>query len=173
MHQRWLELIVCSEGGYTTDPKDRGNWTTGVCGKGECKGTKYGISAMSYPTLDICNLSRDEAVALYKKDYWDKVQGDTLPEKLAYVVTDTAVNMGVTKAIKLMQEMCGIKQDGIFGAITTTRIKEYLDTHGEPQAIKVYLDCRIKAYKKLSNFPRYGKGWLARVDRIKKQVGVS
>jgi hypothetical protein len=42
-------------------------WTTGIIGKGICKGTKYFISAMTYPDLDIKNLL-DQAKAIYKRD---------------------------------------------------------------------------------------------------------
>lgn len=35
----------------THDANDPGNWTGGEIGKGECKGTNYGISAASYPDL--------------------------------------------------------------------------------------------------------------------------
>jgi lysozyme family protein len=38
--------LILIEKGYQDDPNDRGNWTSGVIGIGELKGTKYGISAM-------------------------------------------------------------------------------------------------------------------------------
>ena len=48
-----VQVIIMHEGGWQHDPRDRGNWTGGEVGRGECKGTKYGISAASYPALDI------------------------------------------------------------------------------------------------------------------------
>lgn len=56
-----FELTVGHEGGYGNDKRDRGNWTTGVIGEGELKGTKYGVSAMSYPDYDIENLTLEQA----------------------------------------------------------------------------------------------------------------
>ena len=49
--------------GETLDrtPSDRGNWTSGVIGVGTLVGSKFGISAATYPTLDIPNLTRDGA----------------------------------------------------------------------------------------------------------------
>ncbi len=52
------------EGKFTDNPKDDGNWTGGKQGRGELKGTKYGIAAKSYPHLDIKNLTLDEATAI-------------------------------------------------------------------------------------------------------------
>jgi hypothetical protein len=35
------------------DERDPGNWTGGAIGKGELRGTKWGISAQTYPQIDI------------------------------------------------------------------------------------------------------------------------
>jgi lysozyme family protein len=53
---RAFELLVGHEGGFTDDPRDTGSWTGGNAGAGQLKGRKYGISAASYPNLDIKNL---------------------------------------------------------------------------------------------------------------------
>ena len=62
-----FERLIGHEGNFTNDKDDRGNWTTGIIGKGQLKGTKYGISAMTYPQLDIKNLTLDQAKQIYKK----------------------------------------------------------------------------------------------------------
>ena len=74
------------EGGETTDSGGK---------------TKYGISQKAYPNLDISKLTKDDAARLYKKDYWDKIQGDRLAKldpDLADVMLDTAVNHGANFA---------------------------------------------------------------------------
>jgi lysozyme family protein len=91
-------VIIGNEGGFTNNQADPGNWTGGKCGEGECRGTKYGISAKAYPTLDIAGLTLDQARATYKRDYWDRINGDTLPPPLALIVFDAAVNNGVSRA---------------------------------------------------------------------------
>ena len=60
-------IVIGEEGGYVNDPNDPG---------GE---TKYGIAKNSHPNVDIANLTLDQAKAIYKTEYWDKVFGDTLP----------------------------------------------------------------------------------------------
>lgn len=64
------------EGGYVNDPRDPG---------GE---TKFGISKRSYPREDIKALTRDRAITIYKRDYWDKPGCDKLPPKLAVALFD-------------------------------------------------------------------------------------
>ena len=54
-------VVLGHEGGYTADPTDPGNWTGGAPGRGECRGTNWGISAASYPDLPIRALTPDQA----------------------------------------------------------------------------------------------------------------
>lgn len=68
-------LTVGEEGGFSQDPRDGGNWTGGAPGKGSLRGTKYGISAASYPTLHIDALTLADAKAIYRRDFWGAVAG--------------------------------------------------------------------------------------------------
>ena len=98
------KIVLGHEGGYQNLHNDRGNWTTGVVGKGKNKGTKYGITAMSYPDLDIINLTLDDARQIYKENYWDRINGDKLEPALALVAFDTAINSGVGRAIEFLNK---------------------------------------------------------------------
>lgn len=91
---------IAREGGarYTETPGDTGG------------GTKYGISKRAYPQLDIANLSEDRAKEIYRSDYWDPAHGDDITSQLvAENIFDTAVNMGVGRAVKLAQMALGIQ----------------------------------------------------------------
>lgn len=88
-------MVLKHEGGYVNDPVDPG---------GE---TKYGISKRAYPKVDIKGLTVDGAKAIYKRDYWDAVGGDSLPPNVRYAAFDTAVNMGVGVAKKFLKESGG------------------------------------------------------------------
>ncbi len=114
---RCFEITVGNEGGYSDDPNDRGNWTSGQVGIGELRGTKYGISAMSYPNLDIQNLTLDQAKAIYATDYWAKVNGSALPPAVACLVFDAGVNSGTKKAGELLQVALGFVGNAVDGDI--------------------------------------------------------
>lgn len=151
--------VVGVEGGFQNDPRDKGNWTGGTVDAGQCRGTKYGISAASYPSLDIVNLTLDAARAIYKRDFWDKLQADKLDAALAFQAFDAAVNCGVYKAAKWLQRAANVAQDGVIGPQSLAAI-----TAAEPWRIAVRLD----AYRLLSNadlgaFATYGRGWSIRV----------
>lgn len=159
-----FELLMSNEGEFQSDPKDRGNWTSGKIGVGELKGTKYGICAMAYPELDIPNLTLHDAKAIYYRDYWLRCKCDKLPDCLSIAVFDYAVNSGIKRAIKTLQKVLGVTVDGIIGnqtigASTSKPLRETL---------KKYQDERLDFLISLESFSRYGKGWTNRVNRVLK-----
>ena len=109
--------ITVGHEGQTLDltPGDRGNWTSGIVGQGELKGSKFGVSAASYPTVDIANLTLAEAAEIYFTDYFKPVGGDRLPGPLALLAFDAAVNSGVGNAARWLQRAVGVRDDGVVG----------------------------------------------------------
>lgn len=107
-----VEVVLRHEGGYVHDPADPG---------GE---TKYGISKRSYPELDIAALTREQAIEIYRRDWWDRYRYDELHDLgVATKVFDLVVNMGPAQAHRILQraivfEGQRIQVDGIIGPIT-------------------------------------------------------
>lgn len=156
---RSFELTIGHEGGFQNDSRDRGNWTTGKIGKGQNKGTKYGITAMSYPTLDIKNLTLDDARAIYKRDFWDKVKADDLPYGVDYIVWDMAVNHGPKKAVELLQRAIGAVPDGIIGPRSMDRVNKR-----DPEDMIVETCARRAVYYAgIKTVDVYGLGWMRRL----------
>ena len=151
-----LEAILKYEGGYVNDPHDAG---------GE---TNMGISKRAFPDVDIKNLTKDLASAIYKKYYWNQVQGDHLPSGLDLVVFDGAVNSGPAQSAKWLQKALGVKEDGVLGPVTLVALqKADIDS-----LINKVLDQRLAFLMKLSGWPRYGKGWERRVEDLRKMAHV-
>ena len=95
--------IIDNEGGFTSNPADPGNWTSGRPGLGQCLGTKFGISAHAYPNVDIAGLTLADAHEIYRRDYWDRLDADKLPGPLALLVFDAAVNNGLGRALQWLR----------------------------------------------------------------------
>ena len=144
--------VVDLEGGYSNDPHDPG---------GE---TKFGISKRSYPKEDIATLTIQRAKEIYLSDYWNKCRCDELPYPLDYYVLDAAVNQGVSKAIKMLQEVVGVKQDGIIGLVT---IKA---AHTRHDTAHLYMAERAVRYFATENFYLFGKGWLKRIFKLAREA---
>lgn len=149
-----LEVILKNEGAYVNDPHDPG---------GE---TNMGISKKSFPDIDIKNLTKELASAIYKKYYWDKVQGDYLPSGIDLVLFDGAVLFGPKQSTLWLQRAIGVTADGVLGPKTIMALKG-ADT--SLVADKV-LDQRLALLKTLPTWPRYGKGWTNRVDRLRELI---
>jgi len=87
--------------------KQEGGYVANDAGKGP---TNMGINSQANPGVDVKNLTREGAKAIYKSKYWDAIGGDKLNEQspaLALVAFDTAVNMGPETAKKLVAEAGG------------------------------------------------------------------
>lgn len=63
--------------------------------------TKFGISQKAHPTLNIPELTRAMAVAIYREQYWTPAGCELVPWPFNLIVFDTAVNEGVTQAVKM------------------------------------------------------------------------
>lgn len=101
-----IAFTLQHEGKTSMDRSDPGNWTGGKVGKGELRGTKYGISAAEYPLVDIQALTLEEARRLYRIHYWmhphiDQVAG--VAPDLGTRLFDLGVNCGPPTAIRMLQ----------------------------------------------------------------------
>lgn len=155
----FIRRILSHEGGYSVDPKDPGNYVGGRVGVGALKGTKYGIAANTYPTLDIKNLTWDMAAALYRRDFWDASKAGQLPPAVGYQLLDGAVNSGVRRATQWLQRAARVADDGIIGPATLAAIKAT-----DPNDLVFrFLAERLEFMTGLTNWPNHGKGWARRI----------
>ncbi len=118
-----IETVISThEGGFQNRADDPGNWTP----SGELKGTKFGISAHSFPDLDIEALTLNEAEAIYRQ-YWGGFAGIE-DQRVMTKVLDLAVDMEfgdhgpATGILQKAIVACGIpvKVDGVLGPRTIT-----------------------------------------------------
>ncbi|TDE10813.1 glycoside hydrolase family 108 protein [Dyadobacter psychrotolerans] len=154
-----IEHVLSSEGGFTMDADDPGNWTGGKKGKGILHGTKFGISAASYPGLNIKNLSRPEAIQIYKRDFWDKYKVDTLPSQIRLHFFDVCVNSGISRAVKILQRSLGVTADGDFGPVTVKNLSKANVWKYARERSDFYIN-HVKLYPVKQ---KYLAGWIGRV----------
>jgi lysozyme family protein len=68
---------------------------------------KFGINQKANPDVDVKNLTKPQAEAIYKTRYWDAINGDALPAKTAEIAFDAAVNQGPAYAKQLIAQTNG------------------------------------------------------------------
>jgi lysozyme family protein len=151
--------LIGHEGGLSMDPRDRGNWTGGKRDSGTLKGTKYGISAAAFPSLDIASITLEQARQIYRTKYWEPAGCDMLPEPLRFPVFDLAVNSGPGRATRLLQRAVGAVEDGSIGPKTLMSIHNM-----PPDRILRRLDAhRLLLMTDDPTFVAFGRGWVKRV----------
>lgn len=141
-----IERVLGNEGGYVNNPDDPG---------GE---TNWGISKRSYPDVDIANLSRDDAKAIYRRDFWIPVANYVEDSALCYQVLDAAVNHGMANAVRFLQRAAGVADDGHLGPVS----RNALSTMAPADLHLLFIAERIEFFCKLSTFSTFGKGWMRR-----------
>lgn len=154
-----FERLIGHERGLSMDPKDRGNWTGGAVGRGELKGTKYGISIAAHPGEDIQGMTLARAKQIYRRDYWGPAGCDAVPEQIKFDLFDMAVNAGVRPAIRALQKAVGETEDGILGPLTLQAVQSM-----EPLRVFARFNgARAIAFTEAKTWAAHGRGWTVRL----------
>jgi lysozyme family protein len=147
------------EGGDSDDPADRGGRT------------RFGISQVAHPHVEVATLTKDEAIEIYKREYWDAIQGDRLGGPLGMVTFDAAVMHGPGTAVRFLQRALGAKDDGVIGSKTMLAIYALDFTH--PTAFKALAERGRFIAKIVAADPsqsRFLGGWVSRLIDLAQYV---
>lgn len=175
------------EGGYAHDPHDPGGETYRGISRAYHPSwsgweiiDKWKAGGISSDERDI--YLRDPVLHFYKQMYWDRFQGDKVAPvspNVAVELFDTAVNMGVTRAVEFLQTALNMQNsggatypdisvDGRIGPSTISTLQRYLTWQpgSRQQNEQILLNCmngeQYLFYKKNPQHERY-RGWFARV----------
>jgi lysozyme family protein len=172
----FIPILTKIEGGYQNLSGDKGNKNS----LGQYVGTNFGISAAFYegvikrpPTVaDMKAITLPLAKQLYKKYFWDDIQGDKLiSQSVANIICDHAVNSGESPIGKIVQRILvqdfgknliidgdigpttagvinSVNQSLLFSKIKTARSNYYLALGG--QFLNSWLD-RLKNFSYSKN----------------------
>lgn len=161
-----IPFLLKWEGGFVDDPDDLGGATNmGVTMNtyiAYCRRKGYPV-----PTVTrLKNLSEKEWMDIVKTMYWDRFKGDEIhSQSVADICVDWLWLSG-TVAIKRVQELVGVKVDGIVGPKTLVAINSMssLVLFGMvKEDRKRYIDEICKARPKNE---RFRKGWLNRLNDL-------
>mgnify|MGYP001598745968 CR=1 FL=1 len=148
--ERAITSLLREEGGYVNDPRDPG---------GE---TNFGISRRSYPDLDLRALTEQEAVAIYRRDFWTPIRGEALPPALAIGLLDAAVNQGPVPAVLDLQRALDVPADGILGPLTLAAAARA----DAADILTRFFGRRALRYALARQVSLFGLGWFTRCFRV-------
>ena len=154
--------MLAHEGGYVNDPRDAG----GMTNLGVTKRVWEEWIGHEVDEKQMRDLTPETVAPLYKRKYWDAIRADELVDGVDYCVFDVAVNSGVGRAIKFLQQSVGATPDGGFGSITMALVKQ---AENDPiKLIELYSARRLEFLQSLKTFETFGKGWSRRVAEVKE-----
>jgi lysozyme family protein len=182
-----LAKVLAHEGGYVKDPVDRGGETY----KGVAR--RFNPNWPGWTRIDRAkrlrgfprSLDRDatlqaEVAAFYKRHYWDKFQGDVLPDQaVANELFDSGVNLGVTRAVEFLQRGLNalnrngalypdLAVDGAFGSRSLAALRTYLKKDDAVPLLTVLNVLQGMYYiEVMTQSPaqeKFARGWLRRVQ---------
>ena len=134
----FMPFIFKWEGGYDNDPDDPG---------GE---TKFGIDKRSHPDVDIKALTREQATAIYWREYWVKFGCEWLAQPLGEVFFNACVNCGAGRARALLNDPAS------------------------PHTADGFLDSQEAFYRRLVSarpaLRKFLKGWLNRTADLRRRI---
>jgi lysozyme family protein len=153
-----LAAVLVHEGGFVNNPKDPGGMTNLGCTKAVWE--EHCGHPVDEKTMRA--LTPNDVGPLYRRKYWNKVNGDDLPSGVDYVVFDAAINSGPGRAVKWLQACVGVEPDGGIGPKTLAAVQ----TFDAKQLVKDYTKRRLSFLMDLPTWDTFGKGWTRRVNEV-------
>lgn len=177
-----INKVLEHEGGFVNNPLDKGgatNWGVTQTTYNQYMSAKLGKSYSS--TVDeIKKMPIDIAIDIYKKLYWDKIQGDKIRKyTVALAIFDQAINRGVSSAVKQAQKVvkkldpmgfAKITEDGVMGPATLTALnsiaeKPFIDNYLAES--KLFYQNIVQRNPSQSVFLT---GWLNRITSLSNEL---
>ena len=164
-----LKFVLRWEGGFVDHPNDPGGRTN--------KGVTQKVyddwrARQGLVRQDVKLIDDTEVHMIYATDYWLPPRCDRLETPLDVVQFDTAVNMGVGRAVRFLQGALGCAVDGDFGP-GTERAVAGCDTG---TVVAAYCKRREAFYARLAQnnnkLAVFLKGWMNRLNALRKEVGL-
>lgn len=155
-----LQHVLKHEGGFVNHPQDPGGMTN--LGVTKAVWEEWVGHPVSQKIME--NLTPADVSTMYRRKYWDKVQGNDLPNGVDYCVFDAAVNSGPGRAIKWLQGCVGVDMDGALGPKTLGAVKA-----ADPKSlVSDYSKRRLSFLQDLPTFETFGRGWSRRVSEVEQ-----
>jgi lysozyme family protein len=164
-----LPFVLRWEGGFVDHPADPG----GATNKGVTQKVYDSWRAKNgQPQRSVRDLQDSEMAAIYEQNYWRAARCGEVQDKLDLAVFDTAVNMGVGRAVGFLQGSVGCAVDGGFGPATLNAVQCCDPARALPMfcnARESYYQRLVEAKPELNVFLR---GWMNRLNALRASVGI-
>lgn len=152
-----LPVTLQSEGGFVDDELDPG----GATNLGITLATLSSWLGHPATIADVQALTPESVAPIYLANYYNASHANECPNGVDLMVFDEAVNQGVGRAIRSLQTAAGVTADGMYGPATRAAVAACKPI---PLITAISAD-RAAHYRSLPTFPRFGNGWINRLQR--------
>lgn len=159
--QKSLSIVLLSEGGWANNPSDPGGPTMEGITQKIYDAFRQSVNLGSRSVKFISASERD---SIYKAQFWDAISGDLLPSGLDLALFDEAVLSGPVQAARDLQRVLRVKVDGHIGLVTLASAQGLLN---RKLAVNELCNLRLGLIHRLVTFSLFGKGWEARIARVR------
>jgi len=170
-----VAFVLRMEGGYVNDPDDPGGATN--MGITQAVLNDWRITLGQSP-LDVQHMPEKVAKDIYYAAYWVKGKCHLVPDtRAALAHFDACVNVGIDRAVKLLQTVLGVTVDGDFGPKTQGALTMALGPNTFVGFLESLLWARVDFYRTIAkqradgrNLLKFLPGWLWRVLELRKAI---
>jgi lysozyme family protein len=151
-----LAHVLLFEGAYSDHPLDPG----GATNLGITQAVLQSYRGQPVSKDDVRALTKKEAAAIYKKNYWEPACCGSLPSGVDFAVFDCAVNQGVGRAARFLQLAANVPADGKTGPATLAAVNQI----SAEALLGEFMARRMQSYGLLQTlFRTFGLGWSRRL----------
>lgn len=164
--ERAQALIKEFEGGFVDDPQDPG----GATNFGITHTTLANWRKRPVTTLDVRNMSYEEAKAIYFSEYWTHCACGGMPGPLALPVYNVAVHAGPGRAAEFL--LRALNQNGAAlatGSTINDNMLAAIPRAPLPDVISDFIDLYEAKLRAHSNFAHFKTGFLRRVSKLRTE----
>ena len=150
------------EGGFSNNMNDPGGATM----RGVTLATFRAVYGKSKTVAELKNITDAQWDNIFKSYYWDKCKADLLDnQSIANMLVDFAWHSGVSTAVKKIQKIVGVDDDGIMGRVTIGAVNGYY--RGSVSVFDALKAARMNFLRTRQNWNSFKNGWTKRVEAIK------
>lgn len=126
--------------------------------------TYRGISERAHPEAWANGQPSDAMVDdIYRREYWEPIRGDLLPEPVALALFDYAVNSGTPRAVRDLQGLVDADVDGEIGPQTMDLVRAACALRMGAELLALRLIARRHSFQRLlRNYDANRNGWAKR-----------
>jgi hypothetical protein len=159
---RCVAVTLAYEGGFCDNPDDPG----GATNFGITKRTLEAFLGHAVTVDDVRTMSSSTAIEIYRANYWNQMRCGDLPAGVDLMVFDFGVNSGSATAIKALQGLVQVAQDGAIGPVTLGAVANA----SAPILVAGLGQARMTYLRNLSTFADFGEGWTNRVTDVQQKA---